>query len=232
MASRDQSCKQPVLRRWPKSITLVKVMGVFFMVAFGVCLGLPSHAADDIPSGANHVENFSFETISPETGFAEGWSTRVDEGVMEFAVDTSVVRSGFYALRQTGVVPGERNRGPVFQRTVAPAGSYRFTAWYQTAGLTDPEAVRVRIRFFDSSNREIIGLSDDPQFKVLSSRVRHYLEGEKNLYVFGELSEGNWNHVELEFVTPMRTERILIELFLWRDVGSVWWDDISLVKLD
>lgn len=187
---------------------------------------------EDVTVPVSYVSNFSFEDIDSSTGFARDWKTRTDEGDMEFAIDTMVARTGDASLRLTGMGSDGRNRGPAYQRAVAPEGTYRFTAWYKTYGLSAEDVIRARIRFFDSANKEITGLSEDPQFTVLSSHIKHWLEGDKNLYVYGDISEDAWDKVEMDFVTPVGTARILVELFLWHDVGTVWWDDIYLVKLD
>lgn len=179
-------------------------------------------------TGGNLLRNPSFSEMESSTGLPSNYIYDIHSGDVEFAADNQTVRTGEYSVRIDGWTFGARAR--VWQRvdapTFEPEATYRLSAWYRTAYIDDPAAVAVRVRFSGAN----YALTDD---MIVSTEARSTIvEGIHYYFYATELAEDEWKQIEAVFRAPANVVNMPVEFFLIGVDGTVWWDDVSLERVE
>lgn len=193
----------------------------------------------------NRVGNSGFEQVDSATGFAHGWERRQFDPVVEYFVDRDVVRTGNLSVRMVGrQSPGTSRppRGAVrrFVNFDAPTAgeAYKFGAWFKSQGVSGVKNVEIRLTFTGPRGNIDLGPMDSlgtaEGFKIISPgpesfRVQSHL---LNLYPETLPALGEWEPIEAIIVPPNGATRVLVELFLWESVGTLWWDDVVVEPIE
>lgn len=189
----------------------------------------------------NLVANPGFEQLHPETFFPQQWGTlSFDRSDVSFSADPNTVRSGSYSVKVVGTrtsgAPGGP-RGRVVQELqlddADSESTYRIAGWFQTDGITRPNSVLMRLTFYDQSGNTI-AIRDNPGLEVISPGGWLYdFEGSAMMRVYPEkIAQGEWKLLEGIVQAPQGSTRLRLELFLWREAGALWWDDIVVERID
>jgi len=201
----------------------MKLSQLALCLALAVLVTGSAFAADQ-----NLLMNPDFSQIDSATGLPADYIYDVHSGDIEFAADGQTVRSGDYSVRIDGWSHGARAR--VWQRIEAPSfqagATYKLSAWYQTEFIDDPAAVAVRVRFGGGE----YALTED---MIVSAEGRSEVVADIHYYFYAvELAEGDWKKIEAVFQAPANVTNMPVEFFLIGVDGTVWWDDVSLERID
>lgn len=193
---------------------------------------------------ATHAENLiangSFDELN-DSGFPSGWLTNLFEDKVDLASDGEIVGHGSSSLRIIGTFDSEYRNGPrggvrqSIDVSKDPAGTrYRLRGLYRTEGMIKPEAIRTRIYFNDVVNQAIRGLSEDPDFRVISTKNAAYqFVSDAHFHINPiELAEDEWKEFDITFIAPFGTARMFLSMSMWHDTGTLWLDDVSLEKVE
>lgn len=95
--------------------------------------------------------------------------------------------------------------------TVTGGESYRFTAYYKTAGIAHPrQSVHVRVEWRDAANKAL----GNPDFIAES------------------FAAGDWRRADAILTAPATAARAYLHLGLrWAAGGTVWWDDVRIARV-
>lgn len=191
-----------------------------------------------ISSEVNLVSNPGFENVNWDTGRPEHWTVYTySGGDAQFSVDGDLYKSGNYAARIDGVKDAAQTRGAFRQVVPVDGGSiYQFSGWFQASDITDRKAVTARLVFRSSpSSSDTIALKDSG-FEVLDLGADDYLVQASLFWIYPQsISEEDWAEVRASFKAPINATHVWIQLFqndLDGNIGTVWWDDISITAVD
>lgn len=176
------------------------------MLLFGSVGSIGKGAAEE-PFG---LMNPGFEEILPDGGggwtspSAVGWSLWTPVGNPSATVSDSVYRTGGHALQ---ISSPENGRAAVSQDIAIEGGNhYKLSAWLKTADVTSTQGARLRVVYY----------SGDQQINLIySDKLR---------------GTNDWTRIEKALDPPKEIDRIRVQLFLEEGTGTVWFDDVSLVK--
>ena len=161
---------------------------------------------------SNWLFNGDFE--NEPSGVPFDWEITSIAGQVDTALDSKVAYTGSHSLRIRFAGTDNVNYGGAVQRTSAPAGIYRFTAYIRTQDVTTDKGISFRI--FDPENSARV-----------DARTEQFV-GTKG-----------WTKVEQTFRVPAAAK--LIELQVIREPtmkfdnkvsGTAWIDTVSLAKID
>ncbi|MEW5975932.1 MAG: carbon-nitrogen hydrolase family protein [Acidobacteriota bacterium] len=139
------------------------------------------------------------------------WAAR-DEIAPRCYVDSIRFRSSPNALAVSGASNVAAYGGWTYDIQSVEAGKhYRFTAYYQTAGVPhESHQVVARIDWLDGTGRR----TGQPDYAYKMER------------------EGQWKRLSLQAPAPQGATRAKLELFLgWAPQGTVWWDDVTFEEV-
>lgn len=171
------------------------------------------------------------------TIFREGAPTTV-EIVGDFA------RSGTNSARISGEKKDNVIPRASVKRYVSLEGgaTYRLSAWFYTSSeVTKPAShpILMRLRFYDKGKDTNFPIKDQVDSMILAPSKTHYRTSGDNFVLIDPLEhiDGQWNELFVEFKAPTGTDRMFLELFyekIWNDddAGTLWWDDVSMVRID
>lgn len=214
-----------------KKISLISFVALFSLVIFGTGT-LTTYAK-------NIIANGSFDELN-DSGFPSGWLTNFFEEKVDLSVDDEIVADGNYSMRITGTFDPEHRSGPrggvrqAFDVSKDPAGTrYRLRGLYRTEGVVKSDALRIRFYFNDVVNQAIRGLSDDPHFRVISTKnATHQFVSDAHFHIHPiELAEDEWKEFDTTFIAPFGTVRMFFSMWIWHGTGTIWWDDVSLERV-
>ncbi|MBM4080072.1 MAG: hypothetical protein FJ278_10270, partial [Planctomycetes bacterium] len=139
-----------------------------------------------------------------------GWSTFSPQGALEYELDTVKPHSGKACGRIDA--HGDRVRGAwVSEQVRLQSGKkYRLSVAYRTQDAKTDRPARARLEFYPAQGGAMADLET-------------FMPG-------GEPS-AEWSVLTHEFTMPAKAERFGVELFLWADAGTVWFDDLKLVEV-
>lgn len=189
------------------------------------------------PKEVNLVRNGSFEEAKSD-GLAAHWGYGVNRGEGEGARDFTMVKDGTVSFRISGI--SEDCLAQINQRLdgndgLVADGTYRLRLWYRTedVGLStrnEPFTVPVvvRLRFRDANGQEIPATED----LILSDAPQHVVYYNNIHLGMLELATEEWEEFSVEFRTPANLDYMFLELFLWHTSGTVWFDDVRIVRID
>jgi len=143
-------------------------------------------------------------------GGIEGWETWTPQGQPQISYDTTVYRSAPGSAKLQGF--SAQDRAALVQRPeVIPGKTYKISAWVKTENVSRA-GVMLRVQF---------NLATNPSQKTRDHIILGNLQG-----------TNDWTLLEETFVVPPGTGTLIVEPFLDRAQGIVWWDDITLTLLD
>lgn len=183
----------------------------------------------------NLIQNGSFEDAG-----SHAWLRNHYEGEIDLFFDPEVSIDGNQSMQVAGTVGGGNApngaRGGVRQLVDLSSHSsdvYRFRASYRTKNISKPDAVLVRFMFNDATGARISNLHLDPLHRIGSNNVTHSYISNLHLHIEAtELAEEEWKEIDVTFIPPSGTDEINVALFLWHDIGTVWWDNVSLERIN
>lgn len=186
----------------------------------------------------NLVVNGDFESFDSNKMLPSGWQTTTfSNSNIEYGVDSEIVKTGKYSMKVKGHASSAAPRGArgsVNQFIdIEPGETYRLSAWYRTDNKAGQQTALVRLIFRDASD-EFVHIRDDFSFEVFfPSALHHEYEGRHLLFVHAVSEENDdWTHIETFFRAPDKAVRVHLELFLWHQDSTVWWDDVALHRVD
>ena len=170
-----------------------------------------------------------------------------------FLVDDTVARSG----KQSVKMPGASASSRVALTTVVPVDggkTYKFSVWFRSVDGIDwnsagaqheePEYLTVRLQVMDEANQylpwtdEWVIPGDQTTARVRTAAVANHI----HLYTKRRgVQDDGWYPLEVTLHLPQEARNLRISLMNWygRPAGArynkestVWYDDISLIKLD
>lgn len=204
---------------------------LFFLLILSMSI-FPADAGKN-SDGINLVQNGSFEDNSNDA-----WLSNRLEPEITYSYDDDVAVHGNSSMRVIGrrassAPNGARGGVRQFVQLSGDAPeAYRFRASYRTEGLSKPDSVRIRFMFNDATGTTIRGLSQDPVHRIISNNVNHTYGGTAHLHITAvELADHEWKEIDVTFVPPQHTTEINVGLFLWHDIGTIWWDNVSLERV-
>ncbi len=156
---------------------------------------------------ANLLPNSSFELIHEGVLLRWGrdnWGTKG-----QVSIDDSTAKEGKVSVKLHA--PSGDDRAAVNHRMfVIPGATYRFSAWVKTEGVVGGDlpdkGPLARILFYE----------DD---KATSGQHTILVHAPKNQ---------EWTYVSHEFTVPEGMYSMRIDLFMFFQPGTVWWDDVEL----
>lgn len=204
--------------------------------------------------GESVFQNTSFEDPIPDpfppSNTRVGWGANPNldgswEKDAEITVDSTVSRTGSRSVK----VYGERgDMGGSPRSTLRQYGdglvsgaTYRLTSWFKTdREVTHPEEnpIYMRLRFYKTgSTSNIVSIADGFEEMMLVPEAPYYDRMNNFALVYPEGHDDEWNRLYVEFVLPEDSDRILMELtygMIWHDgdEATLWWDDVTLVRID
>ncbi|HHV44340.1 MAG TPA: hypothetical protein GXX57_06710 [Firmicutes bacterium] len=156
---------------------------------------------------ANLLPNGSFEILRDGVLFRWGkdnWGTGA-----QVSIDESTAKDGTNSVKI--YAPTAQDRGGVNHRLmVIPGATYRFSAWAKTEGVVggdlEDKGPLARILFYESDQAT---------------------SGQQGILVHVPKVQ-DWTYVSHEFTVPAGMVSMRIDLFMYYQQGTVWWDDVQL----
>lgn len=194
---------------WVLLIALIG--GPFLSLSAAADYAHAEQAAQSEP--VNLLVNGSFESYSPadDKWFerkADNWSPHTFTGTPVTTVDLETSYDGSASLK---IHASEDTRSAVSQyRSITGGNYYEVGAWVKTENLQRVENGPVfRLQFHNASNQN---LNQHVQFGSIAGTQ-------------------DWTYISQVFKAPEEAVRVQVELFYWRAVGTIWFDDARLVEI-
>ena len=156
--------------------------------------------------GSNLLPNPGFEQDFAGDGLPDFW-TPGDWGLgSEMSYDTELSQEGSRSVAVTCAESAQRGSWQV--RVPLTPGSWRFSGWYATEGLTaEPrQGVDARITIVDDKGKTLTAF---------------HAYG-------GDGADREWRQAETRFEAPRGTSAAVVYLFNYFAKGKVWWDSVVL----
>ncbi len=177
--------------------------GLAFFVA------LPVVAAAE--EGGNLLPNPSFEETAGVASAPVGWQKQTWGMNSNVARDDAVSHNGRMSVRISNPSDNDRGSYALFME-VKPGQQYRFTGWYRTEGVDHYQSGKGVIARFS--------MLQEKEQKIASH----------TLMAAGE-PRAEWVQLRYDFLVPDGISWLRLDLFLFFQRGTVWWDDVSLITI-
>ena len=184
------------------------------------------------------ITNGDFSVLNDQ-GFPESWHASRFSGTAAIAVDVTVYRSAGRSVRLDGD-GNSRIAASTARLNITGNATYRFSVWYRTPGSAqgavsraDHVIARLQAWSVDEKGQLIKVLWDDRRTRT-SSTTAFEVAGGENLHLkpSSDPGEGEWRCLEAEFQLPEHAAVLQVNLFNWFGPDTVWYDDVSLVRLE
>jgi len=161
---------------------------------------------------SNRVYNGDFET--EPSGIPLDWEIASIAGQVETVIDSNVAHTGTHSLRIRFAGKENVNYAHATQKISVPPGTYRFTAFIRTEGITTDEGIAFRI-------------SDPENPSRLNARTEQFL------------GTTGWKRVERTVGVTQATKLLAIQVireptmkFDNKVSGTAWIDTVSLSRIE
>lgn len=199
-------------------------------VALLAALLWASNITPVVANDNNLVVNGSFEEIEGDRP-RSFTLVRYAGDTLTAAVDPTVARTGTHSVR----IDGDGTSRSAFRKRMLIEGgqTYRVSIWYrhdEDDGGVQINKTMLRLMGFDQNMQKVFWSMD---WMVDKFEGEFQIAGGENLHIYAWQDAPNeWKSLAATFTLPHNVTTLDIEGFNWLGEGTVWFDDLSLIKLD